>query len=159
LEQTVEKGEPAPPFNRVTLGDAAGRPLVLIFHLQARRRRRARSTAPSAPATRPRKRSSSRASWTSPSFLRLPADLVLSSAYEPAAGELPADADPADYVVILPDWGGLVRSEYGARRTGRAAAIVVVDEDFGVTGSYQGERPVEAVLELLESVFDDSGAR
>jgi hypothetical protein len=36
------------------------------------------------------------------------------------------------------------------RRTGRVAAIVIVDHDSNVTDSYQEERPVEAVLELLE---------
>jgi hypothetical protein len=76
--------------------------------------------------------------------------LVLGGAHEEARRELPPDADPAGYVVILPDWGGLVSRRYGARRTGRAAAIVVVDEDSNITGSYQGERPVEAVLEMLE---------
>ena len=75
--------------------------------------------------------------------------LVLSSAYEQAAREVPEDADPAEYVVILPDWGGRVSRLYGVANTGRAAAIVVVDEGSNVALSYQGERPVEAVLGAL----------
>ncbi len=59
--------------------------------------------------------------------------------------------ESADYVVILPDWGGLVSREYGVRRTDRAAAVVVVDEGSNVARSYQGERPVEAVLEVIAS--------
>jgi hypothetical protein len=58
--------------------------------------------------------------------------------------------DPADYLAILPDWGGRVSRDYRVRNTGRAAAIVVVDGDSNITVSYQGERPVEAVLEALE---------
>jgi hypothetical protein len=54
-------------------------------------------------------------------------------------------------VIILPDWNGRVSRAYGARNTGRAAAIVVVDEDSNVALSYQGERPVEAVLGALGS--------
>lgn len=58
--------------------------------------------------------------------------------------------DPAEYVIICPDWGGPVSRKYHARRTGRAAAIVVVDEDSNIAGSYQGERPVEAALRMLD---------
>jgi hypothetical protein len=85
-----------------------------------------------------------------PSLYWMTVGLVLNSAYEQAARELPPDVDPAEYLVILPDWGGRVSRDYGVRNTGRAAAIVVVDEDSNVTLSYQGERPVEAVLEALE---------
>ncbi|MGI9050604.1 MAG: hypothetical protein ACR2GU_14730 [Rubrobacteraceae bacterium] len=78
--------------------------------------------------------------------------LVLNQAYEKAATELPPDVDPADYVVILPDWGGFVSRAYGVRRTNRAAAIVIVDGDSNVSDFYQGERPVEAVLEMLKEL-------
>ena len=52
-------------------------------------------------------------------------------------------------MIILPDWAGRVSRLYAARNTGRSAAIVVVDEDSNVVLSYQGERPVEAVLGAL----------
>ncbi len=80
----------------------------------------------------------------------LTVNLVLSSAYDEATRELPPDADPADYIIILPDWSGVVSRRYGARRTGRAAAIVVIDEQANVAASYQGERPVEAVMQTHE---------
>ena len=54
-------------------------------------------------------------------------------------------------MIILPDWNGRVSRAYSARNTGRAAAIVGVDEDSNVALSYQGERPVEAVLGALGS--------
>ena len=44
----------------------------------------------------------------------------------------------------------------------RAAAIVVLDGEGSVAATYQGERPVEKVLEVIgrtwipQSVFDDS---
>jgi hypothetical protein len=62
----------------------------------------------------------------------------------------PWDVDPADYIVILPDWSGRVSRDYDVRRTNRAAAIVIVDRDSNIAGFYQGERPVEAVLGILE---------
>ena len=56
-------------------------------------------------------------------------------------------------MIILPYWGGRVSRASGAKNTGRRTApIVVVDEDSNVAiSSYQGERPVEAVLEAPSS--------
>ena len=137
---------------RVRLRELAGRKVVLVFHLQG--------TAPTARAmnraVRERFPDPEEVFIASvidlsiiPPLYWMTVGLVLNSAYEQAARELPPDVDPAEYLVILPDWGGRVSRDYGVRNTGRAAAIVVVDGDSNVTLSYQGERPVEAVLEAL----------
>jgi hypothetical protein len=76
-----------------------------------------------------------------PPFYWMSVGLILNQAYDGATEDLPPDANPAEYVVILPDWGGLVSRNYGARNTGRAAAIVVLDEEGGVAVSYQGSGP------------------
>ncbi len=136
------------------LRDLAGRKVVLVFHLQG--------TAPTARAlnraVRERFPDPEEVFVASvidlsmvPTLYWMTVGLVLGSAYEQAAGELPPGVDPADYLVILPDWGGRVSRNYGVRNTGRAAAIVVVDEGSNLALSYQGERPVEAVLEALEN--------
>jgi len=137
----------------VRLRDLVGRRVVLVFHLQG--------TAPTARAMN----RAVRARFPDPEevFIASVIDLsmvppvywmtvglFLGAAHEQAARELPPNAEPADYLAILPDWGGQVSRDYGVRNTGRAAAIVVVDEDSNVSVSYQGERPVEAVLEALE---------
>jgi hypothetical protein len=138
----------------VRLRDLAGRKVVLVFHLQG--------TAPTARAlnrvVRERFPDPEEVFVASvidlsmvPTLYWMTVGLVLGSAYEQAAGELPPGVDPADYLVILPDWGGRVSRNYGVRNTGRAAAIVVVDEGSNLALSYQGERPVEAVLEALEN--------
>jgi hypothetical protein len=138
----------------VRLRDLAGRKVVLVFHLQG--------TAPTARAmnraVRERFPDPEEVFVASvidlsmvPTLYWMTVGLVLGSAYEQAAGELPPGVDPADYLVILPDWGGRVSRNYGVRNTGRAAAIVIVDEDSDIAVSYQGERPVEAVLEALEN--------
>lgn len=161
MEQRIEAGERAPHFSllaagsglRLSLDGAAGRRLVLIFHLQG--------TAPTAReinrAVRVRFPSPEDVLIASvidlsmvPSVYWMTIGLVLSSAYERAIREeLPSDVDPGEYVIICPDWGGMVSRKYHARKTGRAAAIVVIDEDSNIAGSYQGERPVEAVLGML----------
>lgn len=163
MQQDRKTGELAPNFSllasgsgrRISLRGNAGRPVVLIFHLQG--------TAPTAReinrAVRERYPSPDEVLVASiidlsvvPPLYWVTVSLVLSQAYEQAAAELPRDADASEYVVILPDWGGRVSRSYGARRTNRAAAIVVVDKDSSVAGFHQGERPVEAVLEVLGSL-------
>ena len=160
MERRLESGERAPHFSllaagsarRVSLRAEAGRRVVLVFHLQG--------TAPTAReinrAVRARHPDPEEVLVASvidlsiiPPFYWMSVSLILNQAYDRAAEELPPDADPAEYVIILPDWNGRVSRAYGARNTGRAAAIVVVDEDSNVAVSYQGERPVEAVIGAL----------
>jgi hypothetical protein len=162
LEARLDNGDRAPDFvllaagsgRRVRLRGLAGRKVVLVFHLQG--------TAPTARAlnraVRERFPDPEEVFVASvidlsmvPTLYWMTVGLVLGSAYEQAAGELPPGVDPADYLVILPDLGGRVSRNYGVRNTGRAAAIVVVDEDSDIAVSYQGERPVEAVLAALEN--------
>ena len=162
MEARLDYGDRAPDFDllaagsgrRVRLRDLAGRKAVLVFHLQG--------TAPTARAmnraVRQRFPDPEEVFIASvidlsvvPPLYWMTVGLVLGSAYEQAARGLPAGVDPADYLVILPDWNGRVSRDYGVRNTGRAAAIVIVDEDSDIAVSYQGERPVEAVLEALEN--------
>ena len=163
MEQRVEAGDRAPDFDllaagsgrRVSLRENDGRPVALIFHLQG--------TAPTAweinHAVRERYPTPDEVLVASvidfsivPPVYWMTVSLVLGQAYEKAATGLPPETDPAEYIVILPDWGGRVSRSYGVRRTNRAAAIVVVDGNSNVAGSYQGERPVEAVLEILKRI-------
>ena len=162
MEARLQTGERAPGFDlvaagsgrRVGLRDLMGRKVVLVFHLQG--------TAPTAReinhAVRSRFPDPDEVLVASvidlsivPPVYWMTVGLVLGSAYDQATRELPPDVDPADYLVILPDWGGRVSREYGARNTGRAAAIAVVDENSDVILSCQGESPVAAVLGALES--------
>jgi hypothetical protein len=161
LEAELNGSNRAPDFDllaagsgrRIRLREQTGRKVVLIFHLQG--------TAPTARAINravrerfPDPEGVLIASVIDlsivPPFYWMTVGIVLGDAYHQATKELPPDVDPAEYLVILPDWGGRVSRDFGVRRTDRAAAIVVVDEDSNITLSYQGERPVEAVLETLD---------
>jgi peroxiredoxin len=163
VEQRAQNRDRAPDFSllaagsgrRVALQGNDGRPVVLIFHLQG--------TAPTAReinrAVREHYPDPDEVFVASvidlsivPPLYWVTVSLILGQAYEQAAAELPPDTDPGDYIVILPDWGGQVSRAYGVRRTNRAAAIVIIDRDSNIAGSYQGERPVETVLEVLEQV-------
>jgi len=158
----IEAGDPAPCFSllaagsgrRVSLRSVQGRKAVLIFHLQG--------TAPTARdinrAVRERYPSPEDVLVASvvdlslvPPVYWLSVSLVLNTAYDTAAAELPPGTNAADYVVILPDWADLVSRKYGARDTGRAAVVFVIDEDSFITAAYRRENPVKVVLRALES--------
>jgi hypothetical protein len=161
MEQGVRVGERAPYFRALAAGSGreislrtcAGRPIVLIFHSQntahvaEQVNRAVRETYPSHEDVVV-------ASVVDlslvPPIYWLTASVMVGQAYERASREIPSDFDPADYIVILQDWGGLISRRFGVRGVNRDAAVVVIDENAEVTGFYQGREPVETVLDALE---------
>lgn len=77
--------------------------------------------------------------------------IMLRQAYESTVSELPGGADPEEYVVILPDWGGCVTRAFGLSETGHVAGVAVVGGDGRVSGVRQGGDPGEMALALLKS--------
>jgi hypothetical protein len=166
MERGIRTGERAPYFRalaagsgrEVSLRTCAGRQLVLIFHAQ--------NTAWAAErvnrAVRRRYYPSSEEVVVAsvvdlslvPPLYWLTASVMIGQAYEKAAREVacegPSGVDPAEYVLILQDWGGLISRRFGVRGVGREAAVVVIDENADIVGFYQGREPVEAVLRMLE---------
>ena len=154
-------GERAPYFRalaagsgrEVSLRTSAGRCLVLIFHSQntahvaEQVNRAVRETYPSHEDVVV-------ASVVDlslvPSIYWLTASVMIGQAYERASREVPSDFDPADYVLILQDWGGLISRRFGVRGVNREAAVVIMDENAEIAGFYQGREPVETVLDALE---------
>ncbi len=80
----------------------------------------------------------------------LTASMMIGQAHERVAREIPSGFDSAGYVVVLQDWGGLISRKFGLRSVGQDVAAVVIDENAGIAGFYQGREPVEAVLDALE---------
>lgn len=165
MERGIRIGERAPYFRAVAAGSGqevslrtcAGRRLVLIFHAQ--------NTAWAAEqvnrAVRERYPSSEEVVVASvadlslvPHLYWLTASVMIGQAYEKAAHEVaragPSGVDPAEYVLILQDWGGLISRRFGVRGVGREAAAIVIDENTDIVGFYQGREPVGAVLRMLE---------
>ena len=70
-------------------------------------------------------------------------------AYAEAATYVPAGLDPADYVIILPDWSGETTKRYGV---GKEPYLVVIDRDGRVVGDYRGRDLGRAALALLAGV-------
>ncbi len=161
MEQGVRVGVRAPYFRalaagsgrEVSLRTCAGRPIVLIFHSQntahvaEQVNRAVREIYPSYEDVVV-------ASVVDlslvPPIYWLTASVMVGQAYERASREIPSDFDPADYVVILQDWGGLISRRFGVRGVDRDAAVVVIDENAEIAGFYQGREPIRAVLDALD---------
>lgn len=134
MERGIRIGERAPYFRalaagsgrEVSLRTCAGRRLVLVFHAQ--------NTAWAAEqvnrAVRERYPSSEEVVVASvvdlslvPPLYWLTARMMIGQAYEKAAREVAREGssgvDPAEYVLILQDWGGLISRRFGVRGVGR----------------------------------------
>lgn len=165
MERGLRVGERAPYFRALAAGSGrevsprtcAGRRLVLIFHAQSAAWTVERVNR----AVRERYPSSEEVVVASvvdlsliPPLYWLTASLMVGQAYEKSAREVaregPPGADPAEYVLILQDWGGLISWRFGVRGVGREAFMVVIDENADIVGFYKGNEPVEDVLRLLE---------
>lgn len=84
-----------------------------------------------------------------PRPMRRLAEKFMRRAYAEATRYVPAGLDPADYVVILPDWTGRVTEAFGVAGTGERAALVVIDREGQVLGRQQGGALGEAALRSL----------
>ena len=165
MERGLRVGERAPYFRALAAGSGrevsprtcAGRRLVLIFHAQSTAWTVERVNR----AVRERYPSSEEVVVASvvdlsliPPLYWLTASLMVGQAYEKSAREVaregPPGADPAEYVLILQDWGGLISRRFGVRGVGREAVVGVIDENADIAGFYKGNEPVEDVLRLLE---------
>lgn len=136
----------------VALRERGGVPLVLVFHLQG--------TASAAEAVNRAVRGRYTATEVTvasvvdlslvPTLYWGTVWIVLRGAYERTAAELPTGADPEEYVMILPDWGGRATRAFGLRDTGRAAAVAVVEGGGRISGIHQGENLAGTALGWLE---------
>ena len=150
-------GTPAPRFTVTAiqtgrvfrLADFAGRPVILIFagyevagtvaevHRALRREYPATSQVVTATVVDLRQ---------VPRLLRGTAERLMGVAYQQAAREIPAGLDPADYLALLPDWGGKLFAAYRVPGGSRRLALVMIDAAGVVAHSYQGPDPAGALL-------------
>ncbi len=72
----------------------------------------------------------------------------LKSTYEKMAGKL-TEVDPADYVVMCPDWKGEVAPKFGVAEPNQAAGVAVLDADGKLIGATDQGDLAEQVLAWL----------
>lgn len=73
----------------------------------------------------------------------------LQKAYDKAAGKLPAGADPAELVVLLPDWKGEATDALEAAGSTKEAVVIVADATGAIVGRHRGEGAGQATLATL----------
>ncbi|MBI2766175.1 MAG: hypothetical protein HYX53_09720 [Chloroflexi bacterium] len=84
-----------------------------------------------------------------PRLLRKVPEMVMSNRYKDAAKNLEAGRDPAQYLIILPDWHAAVTKAMGIESVNAQIGVAVLAPGGKLIGPYQGPAPETVVLELL----------
>lgn len=84
-----------------------------------------------------------------PSLTRRMAEGIMNNAVKNAIKEIPKRYDPAEYLLLLPDWSARVSKGYQVEDVDKNVALIMIDADGIIQGSYQGDHPAEGALELI----------
>jgi hypothetical protein len=91
-----------------------------------------------------------------PSLARRMAENRIVSALKEGIKQIPKEFPPYDYLILLPDWSGKVSRAYRVKDVSQQPALVMVDQDGLILGSYQGESPTQAALDLVAKAIGAS---
>jgi hypothetical protein len=82
------------------------------------------------------------------------AEKEMTKAYLEASEKLPEGQDPADYLIILPDWKSQCARALGLRDFSSHPAVAVLNAQGEIAGIHQGEADSleNAAMKLLEEV-------
>lgn len=89
-----------------------------------------------------------------PRLLRGTAARFMETAYKQAAGEVPAGYDPADHLILLPDWSGNVFDAYHVGQVNQQMQLVVIGPDGDIQSAYQGPDSVRAAQDLVRPFME-----
>lgn len=157
----VAVGQQAPEFRitavgsgrEVSMASSLGRPLVLVFASQNTTAAVGEINA-AVRAALPLPGQATVASifdfGNVPALFHGMITFMLKRAYKESAQGVPAGFDPADYVMILPDWSGQACKAYGIGGVEKQAAVVVVDRGGVVQGVFQGDDLAGQTMRLLQ---------
>ncbi len=88
-----------------------------------------------------------------PRLMRSVARNIMEGAYAEAAASLPPDVDPADHLILLPDWDGRVLRAYRFRDVGTQIGLALIDGDGRVFETYQGDDPLATAFNWLAGLL------
>ena len=88
-----------------------------------------------------------------PKIVRKVAETLLNNSYNQNARNVKEGRDPADYVIILPDWQASVMKAVGIENVSSRIAIAVVAPGGRLIGAYQGEGEGAKAVELLRAAI------
>jgi hypothetical protein len=90
-----------------------------------------------------------------PRLARSTAARMIDSELKEAVKQLPAGFHPHDHLILLLDWKGSVFKAYRVGHMNDEVALVMVDTQGLIVGSYQGSDPAGAALALVEAELGD----
>lgn len=88
-----------------------------------------------------------------PRLMRKMGESALSKRYDEVAAGLQPGQDPAQYVVMCPDWNGEVPGKLGLGDLGSEVGVAVIAADGTVAGTYRGLEPLEATTDLVSGLL------
>lgn len=147
--QAVASGRP------VGRAECAGRPLLLLFHDQhSIELVRTLQTQVRARYPVDRLLAASVVNLAAvPRLLRGTAQGFMAAAYHSAARELPSGLDPAEHVLILPDWTGETYRAFGVNGSARPVSVLL-DGGWRVHARVEGPDFVAGTVAALASLID-----
>lgn len=86
-----------------------------------------------------------------PKLLRGTAETIMRAAYDKAAEQIPDGHDPAEHLILLPDWKGKLFKAYGVPDVNKHLALVMVDESSTIRGHYHGPDIGQAAVKLADA--------
>ncbi len=87
-----------------------------------------------------------------PRLMRKMGESALANRYKEVVAGLQPGQDPAQYVVMCPDWNGEVPGKLGFGDLGSEMGVAVIATDGTVAGTYQGLEPLEATAQLISGL-------
>lgn len=88
---------------------------------------------------------------TVPRFFRGTVERIMESAYRDAAAEIPVEFDPADHLILLPDWEGTITNAYHADNSDREVHLRLVDPEGNMDMSLAGMPSIDPLISHLKS--------
>ncbi len=89
-----------------------------------------------------------------PRLLRRTVNNFMESAYREAAADVPPGFNPADHLILLPDWTGGVTNTYGINHSTASMYLVLVGPDSKITGAFHGQDATDKAIDFLRTLFD-----
>ncbi len=85
-----------------------------------------------------------------PKIFRKVAEQIMKSAYKDAVKGLQPGRKPEDYILIVPDWDGLLLAPLGIDDVTKTIAVAVIDAHGDLVGTYQGADVQAQAVAMLE---------
>lgn len=88
-----------------------------------------------------------------PRFMLKMSKNMLLRAYEKAAENIPEGIDPADYIILLPDWSGQVFKAFEVGDVSKKALMVIIDHEGRIVLRKRGGNLGQAALKELDKLI------